>query len=130
MTQKKPVSTWNGKRGVVIDIVCVWVCSACTSGSLSSWGASFLLNFDYIFSLGRGLPFTLMFIATGLHLGCILKQFSLHICAILAHFRSIWAPFWCPEHSSEGHFLDPKTHLFFYRFFNTFHPLGDKFYDF
>ena len=25
--KNKPVRTWNGKRGFVIDIACVWVCS-------------------------------------------------------------------------------------------------------
>ena len=25
----KPVSTWNGKRGFVRDIACVWMCSVC-----------------------------------------------------------------------------------------------------
>ena len=34
----KPVSTWNGKRGVVIHIACVWVCSGFTSGSAKVLG--------------------------------------------------------------------------------------------
>ena len=99
----KPVSTWNGKRGVVIDIVCVWVCSACTSGSLRSWGVSFLLNFDYIFSLGRGLPFTLMFIATGLHfslfwwyVGLILVNFGIILRRIGLHIGFILVPWALP----------------------------------
>ena len=32
------VSTWNGKRGVVIHIACVWVCSGFTSGSAKVLG--------------------------------------------------------------------------------------------
>ena len=27
--KNKPVSTWNGKRGFVRDIACVWMCSVC-----------------------------------------------------------------------------------------------------
>ena len=42
MTKKalksEPVSTWNGKRGVVIHIACVWVCSGFTSGSAKVLG--------------------------------------------------------------------------------------------
>ena len=36
---REPVLTWNGKRGVVLDIACMWICSACTSGSVSALGS-------------------------------------------------------------------------------------------
>ena len=38
-SKNEPVLTWNGKRGVVLDIACMWICSACTSGSVSALGS-------------------------------------------------------------------------------------------